>query len=125
MLLFAPIFAPIRTECASDREWRSPTGSSMAVAGIQCASVYWMSNPYLANPWLFGRRLGNESISKRIARSDPEPTTSIDGRVGRQRGRSDCNVEAAPYLRYSWPVKPLGQVADQSFGKCNCTSMAS
>ena len=57
-LLFAPTFASIRTGCASDREWPFLTDSNMAVTGIQCASVYWMSNSYLANPWSFGRGYG-------------------------------------------------------------------
>jgi hypothetical protein len=37
---YAPFSSLIRAECASDREWRFLTDSSMAVAGIQYASLY-------------------------------------------------------------------------------------
>jgi hypothetical protein len=60
----APNCAPSRTGSTSDREWRFLTGSSRAVTGTQCASVYWMSKPNLANPGSFGSDMGNEFLKR-------------------------------------------------------------
>lgn len=53
-----PILPPCCIRFVSDREWRFLSNSNMAVTGIQCASVYLMSNLYLANPCSFGRGNG-------------------------------------------------------------------